>query len=93
MKKLIFILATILAFSCGDNKRSSERTDTGEGTENNEALDPDTTNIESDTTSVWDRDRDHSSTDHPMDEESGVPSDTASTWDRQRDNNQKDSIQ
>jgi hypothetical protein len=64
MKKLILILLAATAFSCGDgSNRSSERGDELDNDVNDrELIEPDTTGMNGDsrdTTSTWDRDRDH----------------------------------
>jgi hypothetical protein len=65
MKKLVLVLMTAAAFSCGDGNRSSERNDMNDA-DNTEQAEPDTTNTdeygrqdsemnEQDTTSTHDR--------------------------------------
>jgi hypothetical protein len=59
MKKLIFVFVAALAFSCGDgSNRSSESQDTQtEDSYSNDAVESDTTGMESDTTSSPGMDR------------------------------------
>lgn len=57
MKKLIMILVAAAAFSCGDGNRSSERNDDAYDKDNTEALEADSTTVDSDTTSTGDMDR------------------------------------
>jgi hypothetical protein len=69
MKKLIMIFLAAAAVSCGESNRSSER-DERDDMDNTEQVEPDTTTTDeygrqdsevkdSDTSSVWDRDRDN----------------------------------
>jgi hypothetical protein len=66
MKKLIMIFFALVAFSCGDGNRSSERDDNTDN-DNTEMAEPDTTHTDIDdgvepridTSSTWDRHRDH----------------------------------
>jgi hypothetical protein len=74
MKKLIMILFAAVAFSCGDGNRSSEGNDMN-NTENTEAAEPDTTDMDSD----------NGTEDSRIEGDNRSGSDTTSTWDRDRE--------
>lgn len=79
-------------FACGDGNRSSARED--DATENEEAIEDNTT-MESDTASVWDRDRDGNADRMDRDEAGTGPrveGDTTATREWHHDV-EKDSIQ
>jgi hypothetical protein len=59
MKKVILIFLAAIAFSCGDGSNRSSESGTGSQTEqsNDAALEADTTNMQSDTTSSPGMDR------------------------------------
>jgi hypothetical protein len=67
MKKLIMILVAAAAFSCGDGNRTSGANDgdlDGTGGDNTEMSEPDSTSVESDTTSTdMNRRQDNTETD------------------------------
>jgi hypothetical protein len=57
MKKLIMIMMTagaLTAVSCGDGQNSARESGNEGGTDNTEVAEPDTTSMESDTTSTQD---------------------------------------
>ncbi len=61
MKKLILVLLAAVAFSCGDGSNRSSERDNDYNDMDRETVEPDTTSndqMESDTSSTWDQDRD-----------------------------------